>query len=70
MHFSTTLPLATAFLLSAAPLALAGGDFDAEDVPKSCQAVCEPLRQLVQQCDVEDDRVGGDRNEDLLERRK
>jgi hypothetical protein len=67
MHLSNTLPLASALLLSVAPLATAD-DFDAEDVPRSCVSVCRPIRDLVRQCNVDDDAVGGDRNEDLLER--
>lgn len=70
MHFSKAFPLASALLLSATPFAVAGRDFDSEDVPRSCGAICSPIRQLVNKCDVDDDRVGGDRNEDLLERRK
>lgn len=67
MHISKTLPLASALLLSATPLATAD-DFDSEDIPRACTAICDPIRKLVNACDVDDDRVGGDRNEDLLER--
>lgn len=67
MHFSNALPLASALLLSLTPLAQAD-DFDAEDVPKACVSICQPLRDLVRACNVDDDAVGGDRNEDLLER--
>ncbi|SPN98449.1 uncharacterized protein DNG_01493 [Cephalotrichum gorgonifer] len=66
MHLSKTLPVASALLLSALPLAAA--DFDREDIPTACTTICEPVRQLVRLCDVDDDAVGGDRNEDLLER--
>lgn len=67
MHFSNTLPLTSALLLSLTPLVQAD-DFDAEDVPKACVSICQPIRDLVRACDVDDDAVGGDRNEDLLER--
>lgn len=67
MHISNALPLASALLLSLTPLTQAD-DFDAEDVPATCVSVCRPLSDLVRACDVDDDDVGGDRNEDLLER--
>lgn len=64
MHFTKALPLA-ATLLS---LAAAELDFDGEDVPAQCVQVCDPIRTLVSQCNVDDDLVGGDAQEDNLER--
>lgn len=65
MQLTKTIPLAT--LLLSAPFA-AADDLGHEDVPRACTEICRPIRQLVRQCDVDDDRVGGDRNEDRLER--
>lgn len=64
MHFAKTLPL----LAILAPAVLAELDLDGDDIPQECSTVCEPIRNLVRQCNVDDDQVGGDRNEDLLER--
>lgn len=67
MHISKAIPFTSAVLLSATPLAVAD-NFDSEDIPRACTTICEPIRQLANACDVDDDLVGGDRNEDLLER--
>jgi hypothetical protein len=64
MKFTTALPIVAAL---AAP-ALAEIDLDGDEIPTQCNAVCDPLLNLVRQCNVDDDVVGGDQNEDLLER--
>lgn len=64
MHFTKVLPLAALL----APLVAAELDFDRDDVPSQCMSVCDPIHSLVRQCDVDDDLVGGDANEDNLER--
>lgn len=64
MHFAKTLPL----LSLVAPVVLADLGLESEDIPTQCTQVCDPLLTLSRQCDVDDDQVGGDRNEDLLER--
>ena len=64
MHLFKALPI----FATIASVALADIDLDREDIPTQCTSVCEPLRSLVEQCNVDDDAVGGDRNEDLLER--
>ncbi|PKS08724.1 hypothetical protein jhhlp_004777 [Lomentospora prolificans] len=64
MHFTKALPI----LAAITPVILAEIDLDNDDIPTQCTQVCDPLLNLVRQCNVDDDAVGGDRNEDLLER--
>lgn len=42
-------------------------DIDRDDIPSACSAICRPLIELTQTCDVRDDQIDNDRTEDLLE---
>jgi hypothetical protein len=63
MYSTKTLALAIAPLLLAVS---ANVDFDLDDVPNSCKAICRPVAQLSSQCDV-DLRSDNDRDENLLQ---
>lgn len=61
--YSSTIALAIAPLLF---LANADVSFDRDDVPRECDAICDPIVQLTRTCDV-DLRSDNDRDEDRLE---
>lgn len=48
-------------------LVSAGLDIDSEDISSACSAICQPLVDLTQTCNVRDEQVDDDRTEKLLE---
>lgn len=55
--------------LSLAAVAFVKADLqlDNDDIPTQCQAVCSPIYQLGQACEVNDDLINNDLTEDRLE---
>ncbi|KAL8415277.1 hypothetical protein RB594_006212 [Gaeumannomyces avenae] len=41
-------------------------ELDRDDIPQQCRGICEPVKQLTDICDVDDDRIKDDRVEELL----
>lgn len=64
MHFTSSIIYT---LLSLAPLAAqADLELNEDDYSQACQAVCRPVHDLTDICDVDGDQVGGQPTEDRL----
>lgn len=63
MHYTTGIFYT---LISLAPLAQADFQLDEDDISQTCQAICRPIRELSDICDVDGDQVGGKATEDSL----
>lgn len=66
MHFNNAVLVV---LATVAPLVARAEDdmeLDRDDIPQVCRGICEPMRQLTDICDVDDDRINNDRTEELL----
>ncbi|KXH53690.1 hypothetical protein CSIM01_07728 [Colletotrichum simmondsii] len=62
MHFNRV-----ALSLAAVAFVKADLQLDNDDIPTQCQAVCRPIYDLGQACEVNDDQVRDDLTEDRLE---